>query len=142
MSAPKNRKAKNPFYALVLLVGVAFLLTACAYTVLAFLDVQGRSPTTSGSHLMVFLNQYGVHVLGVELAVLCVAMVAAFGTEEFWQRRFDRRHGVRTSQSDSTANLPRQSAAGSAADQPTSKPDWEAPSPSSTNPVSSAGNSP
>ncbi len=106
MSAPPKRKPKNPFYALVLLVGLAFLLTACAYTVMAFLDVQGRSPAQSNSQLLVFLNQYGVMLMGVELAVLCVAMVAAFGTEDFWQRRFDRCHGKRTVSDKATGDTP------------------------------------
>ena len=91
--SPKSRKARNPFYGLVLIVGIAFLLTACAYTMLAFLDVQGRTSSISSSRLLVYLNEHGVKLMGIELAVLCVAMVAAFGTEDFWQRRFDRRHG-------------------------------------------------
>lgn len=111
MSAPPKRKPKNPFYALVLLVGVAFLLTACAYTVMAFLDVQGRSPSQSGSQLLVFLNEYGVLLMGVELAVLCVAMMAAFGTEDFWQRRFDRCHGKRPADHKTPADQPEMSPA-------------------------------
>lgn len=85
--------AKNPFYALVLIVGIGFLLTACAYTVMAFLDAQGHRETTASSGLLRFLNEHGVTVFGVELGVLCVAMVAAFATEDYWQRRFELRHG-------------------------------------------------
>lgn len=90
---PAAKKAKNPFYALVLIVGISFLLTACAYTVLAFLDVQGHRETAAQSGLLNFLNEYGIAVFSVELGALCVAMVAAFATEDYWQRRFDRRHG-------------------------------------------------
>ncbi len=91
---PAAKKAKNPFYALVLLVGVSFLLTACAYTVLAFLDVQGHRETTEKSGLLRFLNEHGVTVFGVELGVLCAAMVAAFATEDYWQRRSELRYGT------------------------------------------------
>lgn len=90
---PAAKKAKNPFYALVLIVGISFLLTACAYTVLAFLDVQGHRETAAQSGLLNFLNEHGITLFGVELGMLCVVMVAAFATEDYWQRRFDRRHG-------------------------------------------------
>jgi hypothetical protein len=95
---PAAKKAKNPFYAIVLIVGIGFLLTACAYTVMAFLDAQGHRETTANSGLLRFLNEHGVTVFGVELGVLCVAMVAAFATEDYWQRRFDLRHGLAKSQ--------------------------------------------
>ena len=118
MPAPSSRKAKNPFYALVLLVGLAFLLTACAYTVLAFLDVRGHGSTTAESDLLVFLNRHGIMLFGIELAVLCVAMVAAFATEDYWQRRLDRRLGIphnerRTPSADSHQEAPEDESAGS-----------------------------
>src|SRR5262249_39198331 len=54
-----KRPFANPFYALLLVVGVAFLLTATSYGVLAFRDVQGQSTTGSGSGLMQFLDRHG-----------------------------------------------------------------------------------
>lgn len=87
---PAAKKAKNPFYALVLIVGIGFLLTACAYTVLAFLDVRGHGDTAARSGLLTFLSNYGIMLFGIELGVLCAAMVGAFATEDYWQRRLER----------------------------------------------------
>ena len=82
-----KRPFANPFYALLLVVGVAFLLTATSYGVLAFRDVQGQSPTASGSGLMLFLDRHGALLLAGELAVLIVASLAAMATDGYWTKR-------------------------------------------------------
>lgn len=82
----KKRPFANPFYALLLVVGVAFLLTATSYGVMAFRDVQGHSAVDSGSGLMPFLDRYGGLLMGIELAVLVVASFAAMATDGYWTK--------------------------------------------------------
>src|SRR5438094_10014204 len=82
-----KRPFANPFYALLLVVGVAFLLTATSYGVLAFRDVQGQSAAASGSGLMLFLDRHGAILLAAELAVLIVSSLGAMATDGYWTRR-------------------------------------------------------
>ena len=82
----KKRPFANPFYALLLVVGVAFLLTATSYGVMAFRDVQGHSAAQSGSGLMMFLDRHGGLLMGVELAVLVLASFAAMATDGYWTK--------------------------------------------------------
>jgi hypothetical protein len=85
-----KEKAVNPLYPVVVLSGVAFTLTACAYGVLM---VRTQNPRNAGavdaSPLMVFLDNHGFMVLMVELAVLTVASVAAMATDDYWTARRD-----------------------------------------------------
>src|SRR5437868_8661254 len=82
-----KRPFANPFYALLLVVGVAFLLTATSYGVLAFRDVQGQSASASGSGLMLFLDRHGALLMAGELGVLILASLAAMATDGYWTRR-------------------------------------------------------
>jgi hypothetical protein len=79
-----KRPFANPFYLLLLLVGVAFLLTATSYGVMAFRDVGGASPAAPGSSLMSFLDRHGAWLLVGELALLVLASLAAMATESYW----------------------------------------------------------
>jgi hypothetical protein len=83
----KKRPFANPFYALLLVVGVAFLLTATSYGVMAFRDVQGHGAAESGSGLMLFLDQHGAWLMAGELAVLAIASFAAMATDHHWTKR-------------------------------------------------------
>jgi hypothetical protein len=83
----RKRPFANPFYFLLLVVGVAFLLTASSYGVMAFREVQGHSAAASRSGLMTFLDRHGALLMIVELAVLAVASVAAMATDNYWTGR-------------------------------------------------------
>jgi hypothetical protein len=83
----KKRPFANPFYALLLVVGVAFLLTATSYGVMAFRDVRGRPAAESGSGLMLFLDRHGGLLMAGELAILVVASLLAMATDGYWTRR-------------------------------------------------------
>ncbi len=76
----------NPFYPLLVLAGVAFALTACAYGVMA---LKAMSPDVADEKhpLMVFLDQHGMLLLGGELALLGVTCVLAMATDGYWSRR-------------------------------------------------------
>lgn len=82
MSQPKR---VNPFYSALVIVGVLFSLTACAYGVMT---VRGLEPSNADEGgLIGFLDQYGLWILMGELAVLGLLTVAAIGTDEYWTRR-------------------------------------------------------
>jgi hypothetical protein len=85
-----QRKPVNPFYIVLVIVGVAFMLTVFSHTVLAFRDASPdrvADTSASGESLMAFLRDHGVTVITVELVVLAIATVAAITTDEFWMRR-------------------------------------------------------
>ncbi len=87
----KTAKTSNPFYVLLVLIGVAFLISACAYGVMAYGAVWGvERDGGSGSGLMRFMDEHGAILLGVELLLLGAFTVGAIGTDEFWQRRAAR----------------------------------------------------
>ncbi len=80
----------NPFYALLLLAGLAFSVTACAYGVMTVralqLNVIDEMPG-SGQQLMRWLDAHGFHLMLFELAVLGVFCVLAITTDSYWERR-------------------------------------------------------
>lgn len=80
-----SRRRVNPFYALVLVAGAAFTVTACAYGWMTYLSIQRPTPATaaaaSQSSLLPLLREHGTRLLAGELAVLAVASLAAFATD-------------------------------------------------------------
>jgi uncharacterized membrane protein len=78
-------KPINPFYSVLVVVGVVFAITACAYGVMTVRGLDPRNADESG--LIGFLDDYGIWVLVGELVVLGLLTVAAIGTDEFWTRR-------------------------------------------------------
>jgi hypothetical protein len=90
----KQKAAVNPFYVVLVIAGVVFCITACAYGVMALQGIRGNNapaPDSPGARLLVFMNLHGETLLIAELAVLALATFAAMGTDQFWQRRADRR---------------------------------------------------
>ena len=91
MSPPKTT---NPFYVLLILVGIAFAITACAYGVMT---VRGLDPAAglndgeAGGKLLAFLDDHGFTLMIVELALLAVLTFGAIATDEFWARRAAKR---------------------------------------------------
>jgi hypothetical protein len=84
----------NPFYVVLVVVGVAFCVTACAYGVMAFRAVKSESTTMAMEPepgLMEFLDRHGAMVMGGELAALALATAAAIGTDSIWAGRRDAR---------------------------------------------------
>jgi hypothetical protein len=84
-----SKKSANPFYAVLILAGLAFVVTAAAYGVMATREsrsaVTGK-PVTEHA-LMKWMRDHGDATLLGELAILGVATFAAIGTDEYWQRR-------------------------------------------------------
>lgn len=83
-----KRDFQNPFYVLLLLAGVMFAITACAYGLMAFRTFHaGAAADAEPSGLMRFLEDHGGTVMAWELAALAVATVGAIGTDQYWQRK-------------------------------------------------------
>jgi hypothetical protein len=87
----RSRKFANPFYALLLVAGLAFAMTAMAYGVMAFRDrdmaAKHAGAVVDDHPLMAWMSEYGEKALLSELAALAVFTVAAIATDDFWQRR-------------------------------------------------------
>jgi hypothetical protein len=85
----KVKAGFNPFYGLLIVAGVAFCITACAYGVMVFLETQPSAADrdASGHPLLEFLALHGAKLLMVELVLLGVATFGAIGTDGYWTRR-------------------------------------------------------
>jgi len=85
------RRKKNPFYVLLMFVGVAFTLTACSYGVMVlrqasperFEDPLVDEPP-EGS-LMYVMDKHGFTILMLELAMLALLTCAAILTDDYWE---------------------------------------------------------
>jgi len=84
----KRKSTTNPFYPLLVVLGLAFVVTACAFGVMAFRDISilGEEPDSDGG-LIGFMTRHGMTLLGVEVVLLGTCTVAAIGTDQYWQRR-------------------------------------------------------
>ncbi len=78
-------KIGNPFYAALLIVGLAFALTTCAYTVMSFRELDPFAPEEAG--LTGLMKTHGLLILVVELGLLGVLTVAAIGSDDYWTKR-------------------------------------------------------
>jgi len=90
-----SRKSANPFYALLVVCGTAFVVTAAAYGVMTVREAQlptAASAESAEHPLIAWMDRYGNAAILVELALLGVSTVAAIATDEFWQRRATSKH--------------------------------------------------
>jgi hypothetical protein len=82
-------KGANPFYVMLAIVGVVFVITACLYGVMTvrMLDPAGQPQQAGGAELIVFVDRHGATALAIELGVLAILTVLAISTDGFWTRR-------------------------------------------------------
>ena len=86
----QKRVAVNPFYVLLVIFGITFALTACAYSVMTLKAVRPPAAgieTTGGAALLDFLDRHGGQLMACELVLLAVATVGAIATDRYWMRR-------------------------------------------------------
>lgn len=76
----------NPFYIVLVIAGIVFAVTACAYGVMTFLAMQAGYADNK-PRLLAFLEEHGGMLLTIELGVLAGATFAAIGTDGYWDRR-------------------------------------------------------
>ncbi len=85
-------KPINPFYFVLLIAGVLFVVTACSYFVMT---IKGRDMSFGGQadpaseRFVEIVDRYGFAALMIELGVLAGATFAAIATDEYWTRRVD-----------------------------------------------------
>jgi hypothetical protein len=73
----------NPFCIALVVVGVAFTVTACAYGVMAVQQAQRISSHQAGA-LVTFLDEHGNQLMMAELGLLAISAIAALGTDDYW----------------------------------------------------------
>lgn len=84
----KNKRARNPFYFLLVPVGVAFVVTSFAFGMMAYQQSRpGALPLEGEVGVMPLLDRHGLTILGVEVALIAVFSCGAIATDEYWQRR-------------------------------------------------------
>lgn len=105
MQPRKKAAISNPFYAVLVIVGTVFVITACAYGMMAFRAVAPQMPGDNPQQhpLLHFMDVYGSRLLMIEIAVLALATFAAIGTDDYWARR-GTAHSARDSHTDSGAS--------------------------------------
>ncbi|HTU26503.1 MAG TPA: hypothetical protein VMF30_13945 [Pirellulales bacterium] len=81
------KRPTNPFYPLLVVVSVAFVVTACAYGVMALRAISARAITAERHPLMEFLDRRGMVLLMAEVAVLAAMSFLAMGTDRFWSQQ-------------------------------------------------------
>jgi hypothetical protein len=80
----KPKEPVNPFYVLLVVVGVVFLVTACAYGVMAYRAIAPRAGAEVGQHPMThFLDRHGITLLAWELGLLAAATFAAMWLDRY-----------------------------------------------------------
>ena len=84
--AKSKRQASNPFYVVLMVVGVAFALTASAYGWSARLKLDPETFDRNPAFIAL-VDRYGMLSMIVELGLLTVLTFLAIGTDEFWERR-------------------------------------------------------
>jgi hypothetical protein len=89
-SVRKTNKFSNPFYGLLLVAGLLFVVTATAYGVMYLQAVRGTDAAAAAAEehpLLVWLHEHGNTALAAELALLAVGTIGAIGTDDYWQQR-------------------------------------------------------
>ncbi len=89
----RSKKSANPFYAILVIVGLTFVVTAAAYGVMAVREIRAAtsSEPVAEHALMKWMHEHGNTALLSELAILGVCTFGAIGTDDFWQRRATER---------------------------------------------------
>jgi hypothetical protein len=85
----RETKPFNPFYAALVVVGVAFALTACAYGVMTVRGLNPRLAEEGG--LIGLMDRHGLVIMVVEIGLLGLLTVAAIATDGYWTRRMEKR---------------------------------------------------
>ncbi len=98
-----GKKRVNPFYVLLVLAGVAFALTACAYGVMTVKELHAAQAAIHPSHVdgstaqmsvgpgfVQFMDQQGPRLMLFELIALALTTFAAMGTDRFWSAEGER----------------------------------------------------
>ena len=84
-----NKNTFNPFYAGLVVVGILFAITACAYGVMMVRLLDPRMADEGG--LVGWMNRYGLSLLVGELIALAALTMAAIASDDYFTRRAEQR---------------------------------------------------
>lgn len=104
----KLKEPSNPFFVLLLMVGLLFFVTATAYFVMTLrADRFGRGAQQGqpGNALMQFMDEHGGQLLTGELLVLGAFTFGAMATDGYWSRRCANRQIAPDSDDDQSRNV-------------------------------------
>jgi hypothetical protein len=94
----KRSEPFNPFYVLVIVLGIAFAVTTFAYGTMAY---RATAPAVAqidqGPGLMRLVDRYGVQTLGVELGLLGGATFGAMWLDRLRARRSESEESSKSS---------------------------------------------
>ena len=90
---PRIQRGFNPFYAALMIVGVAFAVSAIVYGIMALRELRGVVPAPGQRGLMAWMSEHGEWLLGVELALLMLLSLAAMLTDDYWFKKQQRSAG-------------------------------------------------
>jgi hypothetical protein len=82
----RSRKSANPFYVLLVVAGIAFVVTAALFCVLVS-RTMAPGASLPVHPLMLWMDRHGMSLLIAELVLLIVCTFGAIGTDSYWQRR-------------------------------------------------------
>jgi len=85
------RKPTNPFYILLMIVGVAFAFTALGYGVMSVKMLEPAKLEARDSAFIDFFDEHGAMLFLVELVLLAVLTLLAITTDGFWTRLAERK---------------------------------------------------
>ena len=77
-----KKKKRNPFYPLLILLGIVFVISASTYGVMAIRGTDRSEAISNETGLMGFMDQHGDWLLIIEVVLLGLLTVAAIGTDE------------------------------------------------------------
>jgi hypothetical protein len=104
----KARESVNPFYVLLVFVGIVFLVTACAYGVMAYRAISPQVARQEKPHpLTAFLDEHGVELMGGELAFLAAASFAAMGLDRWRDLRRPKESPPRGGEAPNSPHAPK-----------------------------------
>ena len=87
----KPVKVNNPFYILLMIVGVVFGFTALGYGVMSVKMLEPSKLEARDSAFIEFFDEHGTMLFLVELALLAVLTLLAITTDGYWTRLAERR---------------------------------------------------
>lgn len=82
-------KPTNPFYVVLLIAGLVFVITACSYFVMTLQGREasyGRGSESQDAAFVEFIDRHGFTLLMIELGILAAATFGAMATDDYWTR--------------------------------------------------------